>query len=594
MSHASKQQLLDQANHYIVAQQWDEAVKVLYVGVKQYPEFYEAWLLFSRGLYEVGHIREAVQIVQHAEQLDPLQPDFQHIQQCMQRQALAEAEQRARQMLSHTANHPKACFTLASIALTQNQPDESIACLEPATKVHPANATLCHLLSTSYDKAGRFEDAIKEATRLVSLDNGPDPLWMLINLLLRYGQYLALLMRCDEAEKLLASNPQALSKLNVIRGQAYRILGKREQSIRCLQASLNANANNADAWWALADFKNYHFSNDEKAKLGGLVNSNVPAHIRCPATFAYAKLSEAENRPAESFALYKQANALKNTAGFTPLAIQKECENRIHTYRRQSLASQAPIDHQQPVPIFIVGLPRSGSTLIEQMLASHTQIEGTIEQPTLPAIERQAERLAAKQYGCNLSDALHQLKSDELASLGQAYLDNGRLFRTGERQFFTDKQPFNYRLVGLIHKILPQAKIIDVRRNPMDCGYSLYKQYFPHGVYFSYDLAHIADAFNAYEALMHHWDDVLPGKVLKVQYENLVVAPEDELKRILHYIGLPFEQSCLNFQYSGRAVHTASSEQVRQPINFNGIDRWKPVANELDDLKKRLNSLKMA
>ena len=588
MPHAAKQQLLTQAHQFIASQQWAEAVKVLYVGVKQFPDFYDAWLLFSQNLYKVGHIKEAVQIARHAEQLDPLQQDFQFIQQVMQRQQPAEAARKARQMLERYSDHPRACFTLASLALTDNQPDDSIEILEPATDTHPANTTLCNLLATSYDKAGRFRDAISEASRLVNLDGRIEPLWLLMNLLLKYGQYSELLRRCDDAEKLLHADQQALSRLNVIRGQALRIIGKREESIACLQASLQSEPDNADAWWALADFKDYQFSDSDRAQLARLLNDDVPAQIRCPATFAFAKLSESENTQAETFALYRKANALKDKAGFLPSALHKECEQRISTYRPEALTGQAHVNDKQPVPIFIVGLPRSGSTLVEQMLACHDEIEGTIEQPTLPVIERQAERIAAKHYDGNLTTSLHQFQADELASLGQAYLDNGRLFRSGDCRFFTDKQPFNYRLVGLIHKILPQAKIIDVRRNPMDCGFSLYKQYFPHGVPFSYDLTHIAEAFNAYVTLMNYWEEVLPGKVLQLQYENLVAAPEEQLKRILDYIGLPYQSTCLDFHHSDRAVHTASSEQVRQPINRKGIDSWTGVADELDELKQRL------
>lgn len=588
MPHAAKQQLLTQAHQFIASQQWAEAVKVLYVGVKQFPEFYDAWLLFSQSLYNVGHIKEAVQIARHAEQLDPLQQDFQVIQQAMQRKQPAEAARKARQMLDRYPFHPRACFTLANLALTDNQPDDSIDILAQATITHPANATLSSLLATSYDRAGRFSDAINEASRLVTLDPGIEPLWLLMNLLLRYGQYAELLRRCDDAEKLLHADHQALSRLNVIRGQALRILGKRKESIGCLQASLKSEPNNADAWWALADFKDYRFSDSDRAQLARLLDDNVPAQIRCPASFAFAKLSESENTPAETFALYKKANALKEKAGFVPSSLHKECEQRMRIYRPEALTGQAHVDDKQPVPIFIVGLPRSGSTLVEQMLACHDEIEGTIEQPTLPVIERQAERIATKHYDGNLTTSLGQFQAEELASLGQAYLDNGRLFRSGDCRFFTDKQPFNYRLVGLIHKILPQAKIIDVRRNPMDCGFSLYKQYFPHGVPFSYDLTHIAEAFNAYVTLMNHWDEVLPGKVLQVQYENLVASPKQELKRILHHLGLPYQSACLEFHNSDRPVHTASSEQVRQPINEKGIDSWIGVADELDELKQRL------
>ena len=224
------------------------------------------------------------------------------------------------------------------------------------------------------------------------------------------------------------------------------------------------------------------------------------------------------------------------------------------------------------------------------MLASHSQVEGTMEQPTLLAVEQWANRFAQQQYKQPLLSVIDQLTPADLAKIGHRYLEESALFRPTGSRFFTDKQPFNFRLVGLIHKILPQAIIIDVVRNPMDCGLSLYKQYFHSGVSFSYDQNHIGEIYNAYTDLMTYWQKALPGKVYRLEYESLVSNPEVQLTQLLNHIGLPFEPACLAFHNSPRPVHTASSEQVRQPINRNGLGSWLPVADELETLKHSLRA----
>ena len=287
-------------------------------------------------------------------------------------------------------------------------------------------------------------------------------------------------------------------------------------------------------------------------------------------------------------ALYNQANTLKAPHGFTPQGICKDLTAIRHAYTPAALAGQAESTINQATPIFIVGLPRSGTTLLEQMLASHSQIEGTLEQPTLAAIERRMQRYVRSHYQKNLNDSLELISARDLTSFGRAYIEQGRLFRQQHCAFFIDKQPFNFRHTGLIHKILPKAVIIDMRRNPMDCGWSLFKQYFQSGVDFSYRLDHIGTVYNAYVDLMMHWQNVLPERVLTVNYEELVAAPEQQLKRVFQHIGLNYEPGCLAYYNSDRAVHTASSEQVREPVNRNGIGAWREFESGLDALKRSL------
>lgn len=589
MPQTSPNQLLEQASTLAQAGQQTEAIKLLYQTVQQYPSFYPGWLLFSRCLFETGHLQEAVQVAVHAETIDPFQTDFEKLQAFMQRRQHAEAVKIAQQILSQQAHHPKAVFTLARIVLVENQPELSINLLEQEVTFVPANISVRRLLGDSYAKAGCYSKAVAEAKMLVKLDGSFENHLRLLRLLFKYGQYDDF-MRCwNNALALKEVNSAQLSQLTLLKGQVLRIIGKRQESIESLKSSLSHNPQNAEAWWALADFKNYPFTDNDKHQLESLLNSNLNAETRCLAAFAYAKLSESSAKNSGNLAHYHTANALKPGANSNMAsAVIRELGALPEKYPTQSLVRQANTCSGQKIPVFIVGLPRSGSTLIEQILASHSEIEGTMEQPTLLSIEQRANRRALQHYNGSLHNVIGSFSADELSALGQAYLNEGALFRTNQCRFFTDKQPFNFRLVGLIHKILPQAVIIDVVRNPMDCGLSLYKQYFHSGVDFSYDLKHIAEVYSAYNNLMQHWDSVLPGKVLRVSYESLVLEPEQQVRRILQHIGLDYQADCLSFHTTNRAIHTASSEQVRQPINRNGIGTWIEFESELALLKQGL------
>ena len=255
--------------------------------------------------------------------------------------------------------------------------------------------------------------------------------------------------------------------------------------------------------------------------------------------------------------------------------------------RGHSCTQREGAGHDDPAPIFIVGLPRAGSTLIEQILASHSQVDGTLELPNILSL---AHRLRGRKQ---ISDRerypriLHELPDEELSALGEDYIANTAIHRYGA-PFFTDKMPNNFRHIGLISLILPNAKIIDARREPMACCFSGFKQLFAEGQEFSYSLEDIGNYYRIYIEMMSHWDSVLPGKVLRVQHEEVVDDLEGQVRRILDYCGLPFEQACIDFHKTERAVRTASSEQVRQPISRSGVDQWRNFESHLVPLKDAL------
>jgi tetratricopeptide (TPR) repeat protein len=582
-------EVVSESNKLIAAGNFNDAVLTLKAAMAKLPRSYQICCALSQCLFEQGNLKQAVKASQHAQSIDPLEQDFQRIQVLVQNQAFGEAEQIANAMLTKHSAHPKAVCTLAHIATKRNDPQKSISLLENAIEVFPANLSLRSMLTNSYASAGYFAKALQAAKMLVALDETFDSLWTLIGLLLKYGQYDELLKTCELAKAHLAQNAQRASQLALVEGQALRIIGNRSESIEALKASLANDPYNADAWWALADMKDYIFNDDERNAIQNISESStINSRLRCIAAFALAKASEFNASPSEMMALYNKANALGSSQHYDPKILENEFNARINTYTRKNLTVQANSVDEKPTPIFIVGLPRSGSTLVEQILASHQHIIGTLEQATLPIIESRAQTMCMQRYNLPLPQALNKLTPNELSQLGQAYLNESALFRSETSDFFIDKQPFNFRLIGFIHKILPNAIIIDVRRNPLDCGFSLYKQYFHSGVDFSYKLSHIGAAYKAYIKMMEHWERALPAKVVKLQYETLVNSPEQEIRALLVAIGVQFDEKCLHFYQTKRNIHTASSEQVRKPINTRGIGVWRKVETELLDL---INSL---
>ncbi|MEO0643161.1 MAG: sulfotransferase, partial [Pseudomonadota bacterium] len=291
----------------------------------------------------------------------------------------------------------------------------------------------------------------------------------------------------------------------------------------------------------------------------------------------------------ESFAAYEKGNDLKRTqTRYSADKMSEELSKQGAICTPELFAQHSGRGHLAPDPIFILGLPRAGSTLLEQILASHSRIDGTLELPNILAL---AHRLRGRRAGqSKYPDVLPNLSAEQLAKFGEDYINDTRIHRQGA-PFFIDKMPNNFRHIGLIHLILPNAKIIDARRAPMDCCFSGFKQLFAEGQEFTYGLTEIGRYYSDYVDLMEHWDTVLPGKVLRVIHEDVLDDQEGETRRMLDFLGLPFEEACLQFHKTDRAVRTASSEQVREPINRKGQDAWKPFEPWLGDLKEALGDL---
>jgi tetratricopeptide (TPR) repeat protein len=392
-------------------------------------------------------------------------------------------------------------------------------------------------------------------------------------------------------ERCLALQPAHLPAL-MGRGHMQRIVGQRDAAMSSYVECTRLQPAYGEAWWNLASIRGYRFSTTDKQQMmSSLAASDIDEPSRIALNFALARACEADGDFETAWKYYVQGNAAKRrTVSYDPVETATQNDARIRVFSRdllQRFAGDAPGGATpDTTPIFIVGMPRSGSTLIEQILASHSQVEGCGELPYV--IMLSAMPGGRDPHGPKYPEIFAQLRQDELLKLGNDYLQYSAAHRSNAARFFTDKMPANFLHVGLIQLILPQAIIIDARRNPMDTCIGNFRQLYAQGKNQTYDLMELGEYYLEYRRLMDHWDAVLPGRVLKVQYEDVVRDLDTEVRRILQHCGLPFEPACLDFHASKRSVNTASSEQVRLPIYGDAVGFWKNYESHLAELKQIL------
>jgi tetratricopeptide (TPR) repeat protein len=376
-------------------------------------------------------------------------------------------------------------------------------------------------------------------------------------------------------------------------GHALKTANQNAGAIEAYRRCIALSPQFGEVWWSLANLKTLRFSADDIACMRTqLARDDLTNDDRFHFHFSLGKALEDAGDYADAFDHYARGNALRRKLiryDADDNAAHVERSRRLFT--REFFAAHAGTGCPAPDPIFIVGLPRSGSTLVEQILASHPMVEGTQELPDITMIARAVANRTSREAGTAYPRALEKYSSEELHALGVKYLEQTRIQRKTERPFFIDKMPNNFAHVGLIQLILPNAKIIDARRHPLGCCFSCFKQHFARGQSFTYDLAELGRYYRDYVELMAHFDAVLPGRVHRVFYERMVDETEGEVRRLLDYCGLPFDPAVLRFHENQRAVRTASSEQVRQPIFREGLDQWRHFAPWLGPLESALGDV---
>jgi tetratricopeptide (TPR) repeat protein len=388
--------------------------------------------------------------------------------------------------------------------------------------------------------------------------------------------------------QLLAESPNP-AEIHLSIAHALKTLGRHDEAVASYRMAFELRPGYGDAYWSLANLKTYRFGAQDVAAMRGQVESpHVQMDDRYHLCFALGKALEDCGEYAESFRYYERGNALKKAESrFKIGSIERTAKLQAAVCTREFFAVRRGFGCSRPDPIFIVGLPRAGSTLLEQILASHSQVEGTME---LPNILRFVSELRGRETDFTdprYPKVLSELSADDFRKLGEKYIADTRVYR-GTKPRFVDKMPNNFRHIGLIHLILPNAKIIDARRDAMACCFSNFKQLFASGQEFTYSLEDLARYYRSYVELMAHWDQALPGRVLRVNYEDVVLDLETNVRRILDHCELPFERACLEFYNTARSVRTASSEQVRQPIFKEGLDQWRNFEPWLTPLKNAL------
>lgn len=497
-----------------------------------------------------------------------------------------KAEELARAHLQANPKDVEAMRILAEIGSRLGVLEDAEFLLESAVAFAPNHVDARMDYVRILRRRQKYAAALDQAKQLYARDpKNPAFVSQLAIQRMQTGDYDKAVALFDDVLKAAPNDPATLTS----KGHALKTWGKSDEAVAAYQSAVKAAPNHGDAWYALANLKTYSFSEAEFERMRLQEDApGQPLANRINLCFALAKAYEDRRAYEEAFAFYERGNALrKHQTRYTPEQMDAEFAAQKTVCTPALFEAQGGKGDLAPDPIFIVGLPRAGSTLLEQILASHSQVDGTLELPNILSLSHTLRGRNKSAAGSRYPQVLHELDADKLVELGRRYLDDTAIHRKGA-PFFTDKMPNNFRHIGLIKLILPNAKIIDARRAPMASCFSGFKQLFAEGQEFTYGLDEIGRYYAGYVDLMDHWDDVLPGAVLRVIYEDVVGDLEGQVRRILEYCGLPFEEACVNFHQTEREVRTASSEQVRQPINESGLEAWKPFEAHLDPLKDAL------
>ena len=502
---------------------------------------------------------------------------------------IQQAEQVVREYLLKHGDHVEGMRLLAQIGVEHDVLDDAELLLENALRLAPD----CHAARYEYAvvlvKRHKHLLAREQMEKLLRID--PDNRiyrTTYATVCMGFGDYERAVPLYRELVREMPEDPE----LHLSIGHALKTQGKTAEAIAAYRAAAKVKADCGDAFWSLANLKTYRFTDDELARMCAAEAAPGTRPIdRYHLAFAIGKALEDRAQYAEAFAYYERGNALKKTeCRYQPGVTERNTRLQKAVCTAEFFAARSGFGCTSAAPIFIVGLPRSGSTLIEQILATHSGVEGTMELADIPRMVQELEGRSEDQGEPRYPAVLARLAAEDWRRLGEKYLADTRVYRSA-KDTFIDKMPNNFRHLGLIHLILPQAKIIDARREAMACCFSNFKQLYASGQQFTYSLQDLGRYYRSYVELMTHWETVLPGKILRVQHADVVADLEGSVRRILEFCGLDFEPGCIEFHRTERQVHSASSEQVRQPIYTEGLEQWRHFEPWLGPLKAALGDL---
>lgn len=538
-------------------------------------------------LREAGREQEASITAAQLHRVEKLPKALLAVTDLMAQGRIIKAEQLCRQFLLQSPSNTEGMRLLADIGSQLGALEEANFLLETACEIAPEDIALRIDLIRVLSKRQRFEQSLEQAELL--LRSAPQNLQfqsLKAIELLQLGRYEDALAGFDRILEKLPGDAITLTS----KGHALKTLGARDNAIAAYESACTATQGGGEAWYALANLKTYQFSAQQIDDMRTQLANSPPVLDRIYLAFALGKAFEDGSDYSRSFEHYALGNELKRAnLNYQSKGFEREVEAQIQGFTADLLQSQLGQGSAAPDPIFIVGMPRAGSTLLEQILATHSQIDGTRELPNILSLAQRLRRQRTDNDDTpGYPGILAQLSADALRQLGDDFIEQTQIHR-GNAPFFIDKMPNNFRHIGLIKLILPKAKIIDARRESMACCFSNFKQLFAEGQEFSYDLSDVGHYYRQYERLMTHWDAVMPGSVHRLQHEALLGDFEGELRRLLDFLELPFEERCLRFYETDRPVRTPSSEQVRQPLFRDSLEQWQNYAPWLAPLRDALD-----
>ena len=564
----------------------DAALEAYRRACRANPGLTAAWKAQSVILAAQGKSQDAANAKYQADRLSALPPVLLAVTNFIYENKTVKAEKLVRGYLQKNPKDTEAMRLLAEVAMRFGVFDEADFLLDSAITFQPDDVQLRLDYIQTLRKRQRFADALIQAKSLYARDPN-NPLFQ-SHLAIESMQTGDHETAFDLFSKILDRMPNDYATLTSL-GHAYKTFGKHDDAVESYRAAYGVKPDHGDAWFGLANLKTYKFTDAEMSQMQNLLErQDLGFSDRVNLCFSLGKAFEDKEAFEKAFEQYERGNDLKSVQSrYRGDEMSKELRTQAEHCGADLFEAQAGKGHDASDPIFILGLPRAGSTLLEQIIASHSQVDGTLELPNILSMSFQLRGRDRKAEGGRYPKVLGELPADKLRKLGERYIEETRIHRKSA-PFFIDKMPNNFRHIALIKLILPNAKIIDARRHPMACCFSGFKQHFAEGQEFTYGLENVGKYYRDYVTLMDHWDAALPGQILRVQYEDVVADTESQVSRILDYLGLPFEQACVDFHKTKRSVRTASSEQVRQPIFKSGLEQWKNFEPWLDPLKDAL------
>ena len=596
---------------------FDEAKRFLEEAMRQHPDFAVVHDVSGDVLLADGYASTAIKAYQQALRLDPtrstvlgkiekaeqliaaaqksgtqsarksttgrqmaFEEEIHNAEQYAKSGDLKQAEEIYRSVLKRDPDHVEAARLLARIAFDNKRLKDAEVFLRHAASIAPDYARLWVDLTNVYRELDDQDSAMDCATKVLELAPAMAESHMLhASALAMTGRHDDAIRACETALQINPNKPGALCSM----AHHLKTIGNQEQAIARYRECLQIKPDYAEAYWSLANLKTFRFDDREVAAMQALLeNDDLIDESRVQIHNALGLDNEARGQFDAAFSHYEQCNDLRRKVEkYDPVETETKYDKLIDIFDGQLLKKNTGVGTEDASPIFVVGLPRSGSTLIEQILASHSMVDGTFELHDLRNAVKNIRR--PDQQKSSFPGVLPDLSADDLHKIGENYIESTRRHRAGAA-YFIDKNPNNFVFVGLIRLILPNAKIINARRHPLDSCFGTYKQLFASGQPFSYDLTELGEYYLQYLRVMDHWQQLLPDFVLDVQYEHVVADLETEVRRLLDFCGLPFEESCLRFHETDRAVRTASSEQVRRPIYASSVNLWRNYEHHLGEL----------